>query len=63
MIKMLINGISAPKSAQGNVKEIMGFLRGKVMNHTFIVTDIIQLPVEGTETSIKSGPEEELFLA
>jgi len=62
MIKMLINGIKAPLEQNGNTKEVMGCIRGKVMADTFIITDVVALPVEGTETRVNAGYEAQSFL-
>lgn len=37
--------------------EVMGYLRGKVIDNTVWVTDAYALPVEGTETRVNAGSE------
>jgi len=41
----------------GKDDEVMGMLCGKVEGETFWVTDVIELPVEGTETRVNAGAQ------
>ena len=38
-------------------KEIMGYLAGHFKDHSYIVTDAIALPIEGTETRVTAGDQ------
>ena len=62
MIKMLINGIKAPLEENGNTKEVMGCIRGKVSQDAFIITDVVPLPVEGAETHVNAGYEAQAYM-
>lgn len=41
----------------GGQYEIMGVMYGKVRDHTFWITDVAALPVQGTETRVNAGNE------
>jgi len=41
----------------GGSLEIMGLMLGKIEAHTFVVTDSLRLPVEGTETRVNAQDE------
>ena len=43
--------------------EVMGLMLGKVEHETFIVTDAVRLPVEGTETRVNAGSEADEYAA
>lgn len=40
----------------------MGLMQGKISGDTFIVTDAIRLPVEGTETRVNAGAEADEYI-
>lgn len=41
----------------GGSLEVMGLMLGKIEAHTFVVTDALRLPVEGTETRVNAQDE------
>ncbi|KAI9683143.1 MAG: COP9 signalosome catalytic subunit rri1 [Trizodia sp. TS-e1964] len=49
LLKMVMHARS------GGSIEIMGFMQGKVVGDTFIITDAFRLPVEGTETRVMAN--------
>ena len=51
LVKMVMHARS------GGDIEVMGLMLGYVEHETFIVTDAVRLPVEGTETRVNAGDE------
>lgn len=51
LVKMVMHARS------GGDIEVMGLMLGHVEHETFIVTDAVRLPVEGTETRVNAGDE------
>lgn len=47
---------------RGGSIEVMGMLQGKTIDDTFIVIDIFELPVEGTETRVNAQAEAYEFM-
>lgn len=56
LIKMVMHARS------GGDIEVMGLMLGYVEHETFIVTDAIRLPVEGTETRVNAGAEADEYV-
>ncbi|KAI9889360.1 MAG: COP9 signalosome catalytic subunit rri1 [Vezdaea aestivalis] len=56
LLKMVMHARSG-----GNL-EIMGLMQGKISGDTFIVTDALRLPVEGTETRVNAQNEAEEYM-
>ena len=56
-----ITSIAATKILQhaigGGTKEVMGTLTGKIEGCNFYIWDIIELPVESTETRVNAGSD------
>lgn len=46
---------------KGGDIEVMGYFRGKIDGHTYIVTDAFPLPVEGTETRVNANQAAEEY--
>ena len=46
----------------GGSLEIMGYMQGKIAGDTFIVTDALRLPVEGTETRVNASSEADEYI-
>lgn len=44
-------------TVSGKDNEVMGMLCGKVQADTFWITDVLELPVEGTETRVNAGAQ------
>lgn len=42
--------------------EIMGLMRGKVVDRTLVVLDSFALPVQGTETRVNAGDQATEFM-
>ena len=55
LLKMVMHARS------GGSIEIMGLMQGKILGDTFIVTDALRLPVEGTETRVNAGAQAEEY--
>ncbi|KAF2710165.1 COP9 signalosome complex subunit 5 [Pleomassaria siparia CBS 279.74] len=51
LLKMVMHARS------GGSIEVMGLMLGKIEEHTFVVTDSLRLPVEGTETRVNAQDE------
>jgi COP9 signalosome complex subunit 5 len=51
LIKMLEHAVG------GGEIEVMGLLRGKVVDRAFVILDAFPLPVEGTETRVNAGDQ------
>jgi len=56
LLKMVIHARS------GGSIEVMGLMVGYVSNETFIVTDALRLPVEGTETRVNAQAEADEYM-
>ncbi|QIW94598.1 hypothetical protein AMS68_000116 [Peltaster fructicola] len=56
LIKMVMHARS------GGSLEVMGIMLGYIQHDTFIVTDAVRLPVEGTETRVNAGAEADEYL-
>ncbi|KAF2718879.1 COP9 signalosome complex subunit 5 [Polychaeton citri CBS 116435] len=56
LIKMVMHARSG-----GNI-EVMGLMLGYVQNETFIVTDALRLPVEGTETRVNAQGQADEYM-
>lgn len=46
----------------GGEIEVMGIMLGAIRGDTFVITDAVRLPVEGTETRVNAGDEATEFL-
>ena len=46
----------------GGTKEVMGSLCGKIEDNVFVIWDVIELPVESTETRVNAGEEAAIHL-
>ena len=46
----------------GGSLEVMGFMQGKIAGDTFVVTDAIRLPVEGTETRVNASAQADEYV-
>ncbi|KAL8739169.1 MAG: hypothetical protein Q9181_000198 [Wetmoreana brouardii] len=57
LLKMVMHARS------GGPIEIMGLMQGKIAGDTFVVTDAVRLPVEGTETRVNAGAEADEYAA
>ncbi|KAL8708447.1 MAG: hypothetical protein Q9220_006671 [cf. Caloplaca sp. 1 TL-2023] len=57
LLKMVMHARS------GGSLEIMGLMQGKIVGNTFVVTDAIRLPVEGTETRVNASAEADEYSA
>ncbi|GAB7357946.1 hypothetical protein MBLNU230_g0113t1 [Neophaeotheca triangularis] len=56
LIKMVMHARSG-----GNI-EVMGLMLGYVQHETFIITDAVRLPVEGTETRVNAQSEADEYM-
>ena len=56
LIKMVMHARS------GGSIEVMGLMLGYVQHETFIVTDSLRLPVEGTETRVNAQSEADEYM-
>ena len=56
LLKMVMHARS------GGSLEIMGYMQGKIAGDTFIVTDALRLPVEGTETRVNASAEADEYI-
>lgn len=59
--KVYISALALAKmtihAKSGGNLEVMGMMTGKIMPHAFVVMDVYQLPVEGTETRVNAQAE------
>ena len=64
LLKMIMHARSGCKEVSGEEKnrEVMGLVMGHVRPHTFIVTDVFPLDVEGSETRVNPGAESESYM-
>ena len=56
MLKMLIH------AKRGQPEEIMGILIGQTIEDAFVITDVISLPVVGTETRVNASAECDIYM-
>ncbi|KAI4149851.1 MAG: hypothetical protein LQ340_004398 [Diploschistes diacapsis] len=56
LLKMVMHARS------GGSLEIMGLMQGKIAGDTFIVSDALRLPVEGTETRVNASAEADEYI-
>ena len=56
MLKMLMH------AKRGEPEEIMGILVGQTIGREFVITDVISLPVEGTETRVNASADSDIYM-
>lgn len=64
MLKHAMKGVEEGRAKSGMTVEVMGLMIGRVLYDTYIIMDVIELPVEGSENAVIASDEKVLtFMA
>jgi len=64
MLKHAMKGVEEGRAKSGMTVEVMGLLVGRILYDTYIIMDVIELPVEGSENAVIASDEKVLtFMA